>query len=68
MTEIIDAVMAHYEGRGESSPFGTGSLFVSAAGTAGTIVIEPNGLRSIRVRAFGRSTTNQIFEEIIFTR
>jgi prepilin-type N-terminal cleavage/methylation domain-containing protein len=68
MTEIIDAVMAHYEGRGESSPFGTGSLFASAAGTAGTIVIEPNGLRSIRVRAFGRSTTNQIFEEIIFTR
>jgi prepilin-type N-terminal cleavage/methylation domain-containing protein len=68
MTEIIDAVMAHYAGRRESSPFGTGSLFVSAAGTAGTIVVEPNGSRSIRVRAYGRSTTNQIFEEIVFTR
>jgi prepilin-type N-terminal cleavage/methylation domain-containing protein len=68
MTEVIDAVMAHYEGRRESSPFGTGSLFVSATGTAGTVVIEPNGSRSIRVSAYGRSTTNHIFEETIFTR
>ena len=68
MTEIINAVMGHYTGRGQSSPFGTGPLFVSAPGTSGTVVVEPNGSRSIRIRAYGQSTTNPIFDEIIFTR
>jgi len=68
MTEIINALMAHYTGRGVSSPFGTGSLFVSTTGTSGTVVVEPNGGRSIRVRAYGQSTTTPIFDEIIFTR
>lgn len=68
MTEIINAVMAHYAGKGESSPFGTGSLFVGAAGTSGTVVVEPNGVRSIRIRAYGSSTTNPMFDEIICTR
>jgi len=68
MSEIISAIMGHYSGKGQSSPFGTGPLYVSAPGTSGTIVIEANGSRSMMITAFGQSTTNPIFSEIIYTR
>lgn len=68
MTEIISAIMDHYTGKGDSSPFGTGSLFVSAPGTSGTVVIEANGSRSMRIRAYGLSTIDPIFDEVVFTR
>jgi prepilin-type N-terminal cleavage/methylation domain-containing protein len=68
MTAIIQAIINHHQGKGESSPFGTGTLFLSATGTSGTVAVTMNTSRSIRIRAFGESTTTPVFDEIVFAR
>jgi prepilin-type N-terminal cleavage/methylation domain-containing protein len=69
MTAIITAVVDHHAGKGEVSPYGTGTLFLSTAGTtAGTAAITQNSSRSIRIRAYGESTTTPVFDEIVYAR
>ena len=68
MANIITGILNHHQGKGERSPFGTGSLFVAATGTAGTVVVSSAGTRSIRVQGFGESTSSAIFDETVFAR
>ncbi len=68
MTAIINAILAHHAGKGEQSPFGTGSLFVGSTGTAGTVVVTANGSRSIIIQAYGNSTTTPIFSTAVYAR
>ncbi|KPK01688.1 MAG: hypothetical protein AMK71_04655 [Nitrospira bacterium SG8_35_4] len=68
MANIITGILNHHQGKGERSPFGTGSLFVSATGTAGTVVVSSAGNRSVRIQGFGDSTSNAIFDETVFAR
>jgi prepilin-type N-terminal cleavage/methylation domain-containing protein len=68
MAAILSAIVAHHEGKGESSPFGTGSLFTQGAATVGKVVINPNGNRSIMIHAYAESVTDPIFSETVFAR
>ncbi|KPK01411.1 MAG: hypothetical protein AMK71_05740 [Nitrospira bacterium SG8_35_4] len=68
MTGILTAILDHHYGKGERSPFSTGSLFVNTPGTAGTVVVSSAGNRSIRIEAFGDSTTNAIYAENVYAR
>ena len=68
MANIITGMLNHHQGKGERSPFGTGSLFVGAAGTGGTVTIIANGTRSISIRGYGESVANPIFSENVFAR
>jgi len=69
MSTIITAILDHHAGKGEQSPFGTGSLFVAPADqAAGTVVIQASGDRSITIQAYGNSTTDPIFSTAVFAR
>jgi prepilin-type N-terminal cleavage/methylation domain-containing protein len=69
MTAIITAIVDHHEGKGEVSPYGTGTLFLGTAGTiSGTAAITQNSSRSIQVRAYGQSTTTPVFDVIVYAR
>ena len=65
---IITAIVNHHEGKGESSPFGTGSLFATGAATVGKVVINANGPRSLMIHAYAESITDPIFSETVFAR
>jgi len=69
LTDIINFVLDHHIGKNESSPFdGAQDLFISATGTAGTVVIESNGTRTIRIQAFATDTNSAIFDTNVTTR
>jgi prepilin-type N-terminal cleavage/methylation domain-containing protein len=68
MSNILNAIVAHHQGKGETSPFGTGSLFTQGAATVGKVVINPNGSRSIAINAYAQSITDPIFSETVFAR
>ena len=68
MANIMTAIIAHHTGKGERSSFGTGSLFVNATGTKGTVVVTSSGTRSIQIRGYGDSTTATIFDETVYAR
>jgi len=68
MANVITAILNHHQGKGERSPFGTGSLFVGAAGTGGTVTVTANGTRSISIHGYGDSTSTPVFSENVFAR
>jgi len=65
---IITAMVNHHQGKGESSPFGTGSLFTTGSAAVGKVVINSNGPRSLMIHAYGDSTTSPVFSETVFAR
>jgi prepilin-type N-terminal cleavage/methylation domain-containing protein len=68
MANILTLIVNHHQGKGESSPFGTGSLFTQGAAVAGKVVVNPNGPRSIMIHAYAESVTDPIFSETVFAR
>ena len=69
LASIITYVLDHHQGKNERSPFNpTQSLFVTAAGTEGTIAIQASGSRSIRIHAYASDTSNPIFDTTVTAR
>lgn len=57
ISSLIALILEHHAGKAERSPYNASqSLFVSATGTSGTIVVTPSGTRSIRVQGFAENT------------
>jgi prepilin-type N-terminal cleavage/methylation domain-containing protein len=65
INDIIQSIIDHHEGKKELSPFDGGQdLYVSTAGTPGTIVLDSINSRAIRIRAFALGAS-PIFEDTV---
>jgi prepilin-type N-terminal cleavage/methylation domain-containing protein len=68
INDIVSAIDTHHTNKLEKSPYNnTSSLFVTATGTTGTVVVEVNGL-GIRIRGFTTDTTNALFDQNVTAR
>lgn len=57
ITTLITLIMDHHAGKAERSPFNASqSLFVSAAGTVGTVVVTSSGTRTLKVEGYADNT------------
>jgi prepilin-type N-terminal cleavage/methylation domain-containing protein len=66
---LISIMLDHHIGNRDISPYnGLQSLYVSSAGTIGTVVIEPSGSQSIRVHAYGSDSDTPLFDTMIVVR
>jgi hypothetical protein len=63
---IVDIVVDHHEGKGELNCFyPSTSLFIKSTATAGSVVINTAGSRSIQIRAYADTNTSSIFDTTI---
>jgi prepilin-type N-terminal cleavage/methylation domain-containing protein len=74
ITDVVDITVIHHSGKGDISPYGgTNYLFVSGADTdpppsGGVVYISNINDNSIRIRGYGESITNIIYNTTITVR
>jgi len=68
IADVASAIIIHHTNKNEKSPYNNiASLFTSATGTPGTIVIAVNG-SGIQIRGFTTDTGNALFDQNVTAR